>query len=192
VLERLPQSFYLQDTVTVARGLLGCVLAHDSADGPTSGRIVETEAYLTADEAAHSFRGPTPRNAVMFGPAGFAYVYFIYGVHYCVNAVTQPEGLGEAVLIRALEPLEGIPLMAARRGTSDLRKLCSGPGKLTQALGIGAAQNGLPLFSGPLSIFAPAATPDTEIIATTRVGITRAADLPLRFYLSDNQYISRR
>jgi DNA-3-methyladenine glycosylase len=189
----LPQAFYAQDTVTVARALLGCLLVHDSADGLTSGRIVETEAYLMGDEAAHSFRGPTARNAVMFGPAGYAYVYFIYGVHYCVNAVTQAEGVAEAVLIRALEPVDGLAIMAARRRTDTPRQLCSGPGKLSQALAIGAAQNGLPLFDGPLRIEA-AQTPvhADDIVTTTRIGITRAAELPLRFYLRDNSHISKR
>lgn len=191
-MEAVPRSFYLQDTVSVARALLGCVLVHDTPDGSTAGRIVETEAYLTDDEAAHSFRGPTARNAVMFEDAGYAYVYFIYGVHYCVNAVTQPAGTGEAVLIRALEPLDGLALMAERRGTTDTRRLCSGPGKLTQALGITSAQNGLPLFDGPLRICAGTPPAAQAVVATTRVGITRAADLPLRFYLSDNSFISKR
>lgn len=177
----------------MARGLLGCLLVHDSADGLTSGRIVETEAYLVGDEAAHSFRGPTARNAVMFGAPGYAYVYFIYGIHYCVNAVTQAEGVAEAVLIRALEPVDGLELMAARRGTSNPRQLCSGPGKLAQAMGIGAAQNGLALFAARLRIEAAAAPVNADdIVTTTRIGISRAADLPLRFYLRDNLYISKR
>lgn len=192
MLKALPQSFYLKDTVTVARQLLGCTLVHDSADGLTSGRIVETEAYLAADEASHSFRGQTARNSVMFGPPGHVYVYFIYGAHFCMNAVTQPEGVAEAVLVRALEPLDGLPLMEARRRTTNARHLCSGPGKLCQALGITGAQNGAPLFSGPLRIFAGEAVADGEIVATTRIGITKASDLPLRFYLSDNPYISKR
>lgn len=168
------------------------MLVHDTPEGRASGCIVETEAYLHDDAAAHSFHGPTARNAVMFGAAGHAYVYFIYGIHYCVNVVTQPPGTGEAVLIRALEPLEGLELMARRRGTPDLRKLCSGPGKLTQALGIGAAQNGLPLDRGPLRILAGDTLPESGTVTTTRVGITRAAHLPLRFYLSDNRFVSRR
>ena len=192
VLEALPQSFYLQDTVTVARQLLGCLLVHEHDGERTSGRIVETEAYLASDEASHSFRGPTARNGVMFGPPGVAYVYFIYGAHYCINAVTRPEGLAEAVLIRALEPVEGLALMMARRRSTALRNLCSGPGKLAQALAIGGAQNGATLFAGPLRICAGTPTEDAEIVATTRVGITRAADLPLRFYLRDNPFISKR
>ena len=192
MLEALPQSFYLQDTVTVARRLLGCTLIHDGESGRTTGRIVETEAYLAADEASHSFRGPTTRNGVMFGPPGYAYVYFIYGVHFCMNAVTQPQGMAEAVLIRALEPLDGLALMMERRRTTDPRNLCSGPGKLCQALGIGAAQNGAPLFDGGLWIRGGDRPDAADIVATTRVGITRAADLPLRFYLRDNPYISKR
>lgn len=190
--EALAASFYLQDTVTVARRLLGCTLVHESADGLTSGRIVETEAYLAADEASHSFRGQTARNGVMFGPPGYAYVYFIYGIHFCINAVTQPEGTAEAVLIRALEPLDGLPLMEARRRTPQVRNLCSGPGKLCEALGITGALDGTPLFRGPLRILAGEPVPESRIVATTRVGITRAAELPLRFYLSDNRYISKR
>jgi len=192
VLEALPQSFYLQDTVTVARQLLGCMLVYESERGRASGRIVETEAYLAADEASHSFRGPTARNGVMFGPTGYAYVYFIYGAHFCINAVTQPEGVAEAVLIRALEPVDGLALMMERRRTTVARNLCSGPGKLCQALGITGAQNGAALFDGRLRIRAGETPAAAEVVATTRVGITKAADLPLRFYLRDNPHISKR
>ncbi len=189
----LPQSFYNRDTVTVARDLLGCQLVHETPDGLASGRIVETEAYLTGDPAAHSFRGPTPRTQLMFGPPGYAYVYFIYGVHWCLNAVTRGAGVGEAVLIRALEPFEGLVLMRARRRTDKVTLLCSGPAKLAQALGIDAAQNGLPLFEGSLHIdsFDTPIDP-ADIVTTTRIGIVKAAEQPLRFYLRNNPHVSRK
>jgi DNA-3-methyladenine glycosylase len=197
---RLERAFYERSTVKVARDLLGKLLVHDSDDGRTVGRIVETEAYLgAADAASHSFSGRTQRNAVMFGPPGHAYVYFIYGVHYCFNVVTQREGIAEAVLVRALEPIEGLDLMRARRGAgrSD-RELCNGPGKLAQAMGIARGQNGIDLIRGAIGIYEPAtdvrmrARRSPAIVATTRVGITRAAELPLRFYWRDHPHVSKR
>jgi DNA-3-methyladenine glycosylase len=195
----LPPSFYERDTVTVAKDLLGCLLVRQDEAGTTMGWIVEVEAYLRDDPAAHSYRGETPRNRAMFGPAGHAYVYRIYGLHTCVNIVTGPEGTGEAVLVRALEPAVGIELMQARRGTDDPFALCSGPGKLTQALNITMDLDGTSLSDGPLQVWAPESLPDRrpegwpgEIVQTTRIGITKAADLPLRFYLNGNRYISRR
>jgi DNA-3-methyladenine glycosylase len=187
----LPQSFYERDTVAVARDLLGCLLINRDKDGAAAGRIVEVEAYLRDDPAAHSYRGMTERNRAMFGPAGHAYVYRIYGLHTCVNAVTGAEGRGEAVLIRALEPVAGIDLMQARRGRDDLISLANGPGKLTEALGITTDLDGTSLSCGPLRIYPPTARRE-EIVQTTRVGITKAADLPLRFCLKGNPYLSRR
>jgi len=194
----LSPAFYERDTVTVAKDLLGCLLVH-CEETTTAGRIVEVEAYLRDDPAAHSYRGETPRNRAMFGPAGHAYVYRIYGLHTCVNIVTGPEGTGEAVLVRALEPAVGIGLMQARRGTDDPFALASGPGKLTQALNITMDLDGTSLSDGPLQVWAPESLPDRrpegwpgEIVQTTRIGITKAADLPLRFYLNGNRYISRR
>lgn len=194
----LPSSFYERDTMTVAKDLLGCLLVHRE-ERATMGWIVEVEAYLRDDPAAHSYRGETPRNRAMFGPAGHAYVYRIYGLHTCFNVVTGPEGTGEAVLVRALEPADGIDLMQARRGTDDPLALASGPGKLTQALGITMDLDGTSLSRGPLEVWPPESLPDRraegadgEIVQTIRVGITKAADLPLRFYIKGSRYVSRR
>lgn len=198
--KRLPRAFFARDTVLVARELIGCVLAHETRDGITAGRIVETEAYLSSrDAASHSYRGQTPRNASMFGRAGHAYVYFVYGAHYCFNVVTAPKGVGEAALVRALEPLVGLDAMRARRGVSRERDLCSGPGKLAAALAIGREQDGVDLCRGPLGIFALRATDgasgvvaERDIVVGTRIGITRDADRPLRFHLRGNEHVSRR
>ena len=190
----LPRSFYEDDTVTVARKLLGTLLVHETPQGRAAGRIVETEAYLFGnDPACHARKGKTRRNAVMFGPPGHAYIYFIYGMYYCLNVVTAPEGVGEAVLIRALEPVDGIALMQKRRRSAELKNLCSGPGKLVLALGISAALNGCPLTRGPLRIYAdPAcAAASLEIEASPRIGITQGAELPLRFCLKGSPFSSR-
>jgi DNA-3-methyladenine glycosylase len=194
----LPQTFYEQDTITVAKKLLGCYLMHLEGEGTTLGRIVETEAYLVNDPAAHSFIGKTKRNSVLFGPVGHVYVYFIYGMHYCVNVVTGQEGAGEAVLIRALEPLRGIAVMQQRRKTEKLTLLCNGPARLTEALAITLPLNGISLFDGPLQIWSAdslSSSPmigDAEIVQTTRIGIVKATELPLRFYLKGNRYISQK
>ena len=194
----LPHTFYEQDTTTVAKKLLGCYLVHPEGEETTLGRIVETEAYLAHDPAAHSFMGKTKRNAVLFGPVGHAYVYFIYGMHYCVNVVTGREGAGEAVLIRALEPLRGIALMQQRRGTEKVTLLCNGPARLTEALGITVAFNGSSFLNGSLQMWSADSLPSSpmignaDIVQTTRIGITKAKELPLRFYLKGNRYISRR
>lgn len=194
----LPQTFYEQDTVGVAKGLLGCYLVHLEGEETTLGRIVETEAYLVHDPAAHSFTGKTKRNAVLFGPVGHAYVYFIYGMHYCFNVVTSKEGMGEAVLIRALEPLQGIPVMRKRRGTEKLTLLCNGPARLAEALAITLAYNGISLLDGPLqmwssdSLSSAAPIGYDDIVQTTRIGITKARERSLRFYLKGNGYISQR
>jgi len=195
----LSASFYARPTIEVARDLLGTVLIHRAPEGLAAGRIVETEAYLHDDPACHASRGPTPRNQAMFGPPGRSYIYLIYGMYHCFNVVTSPRGVGEAVLIRALEPLAGLPLMAARRKTDKPKALCSGPGKLVIALGLAKLPNGSDLRSGPVTILPPGsfpmaagASPLGNIKVTTRIGITQAAQLPLRFYLEGNPFISRK
>lgn len=188
----LPRDFYLQPTLEVARGLLGRLLIHETADGPTGGLIVETEAYLALDDpGCHAAIGRTPRNAVMFGSPGHVYVYRIHQV-VCMNLVTAPEGVPEAVLIRALEPTIGLDLMRLRRGVEKLKDFCSGPGKLCQALGVTLSDNGRDVTQPPLYV-AESAAPG-RIVQTTRIGLRedRGADLPMRFYVADSPYVSRR
>lgn len=179
-------------TEAVARRLLSCALVHETPEGRIAGRIVETEAYLAeGDPAAHSHGGRTARNASMFGSAGRAYVYRIYGIHHCFNVVTGREGAGEAVLIRALEPLEGLELMARHRGRSVLRELCSGPGKLVQALGITREHDGVELSHGALRV-EPLELPRPRIARGPRVGISKAKELHLRFWVQSSSFVSRR
>jgi DNA-3-methyladenine glycosylase len=181
-------SFYERPVLEVAPDLVGCVLHH----GATSGVIVETEAYHESEEACHAYIGLTKRTSTIFGPPGFAYVYRSYGIHALVNAVCEPEGVGAAVLIRALEPDGGVELMRARRGLQAERMLCSGPGKLTQALDIELHHNGVDLTSGPIVISGrPPEWRDVQIVADRRIGITRAAELPWRFSAADSRFLSR-
>lgn len=186
------------DTEEAARILLGQILVRTLPDGERlSGRIVETEVYHQSDPASHTYRGQTPRNAVMFGPAGRAYVYFTYGMHYCFNVTSGREGEGSAILIRALEPLEGANTMHQNRfrgGTSEtaVRHLCSGPAKLCQALAIDKNLNGHDLAQASLRLLEGGPVPDEKIVATTRVGIKESAEAPLRFYIKDNQFISKK
>lgn len=189
----LPRSFYDRDTEVVARELLGAVLWCASPDGVAAGRIVETEAYVGEhDGACHAAAGLTQRTRWLYGPPGIAYVYFIYGVHWCVNAVTRREGLPSAVLVRALEPVDGMALMRARRGDRvSERDLTNGPGKLCAALAITGAANGARLDRPPLSIRRGVDVPDSDVGNSPRIGITRAADWPLRWYIKDNPYVSR-
>ena len=189
----LPRSFYLASPEVVARELLGKLITRHLNGERLTGRIVEVEAYLGfADPAAHTFIGKTPRNAVLLGPPGFSYVYFIYGMHYCLNLSCQPEGEPGGVLIRALIPVEGLDTMARLRGLSkpvNPRLLTSGPGRLCQALGITrATHNGLDvtLAESPLQILDDGYRP-ISILATPRVGITKAIDKPLRFVMSENK-----
>jgi DNA-3-methyladenine glycosylase len=190
----LPHAFYDRASVEVARDLLGKTLWRRTEAGLTAGIIVETEAYDGAnDPASHAWRGRTQRNAVMFGPPGRAYVYFTYGMHYCLNAVTGPVGQASAVLLRAIQPVVGIELMRERRGTTiPDRDLARGPGRLCQALGITTADDGTDLTGDALWISETVDAPDLLIATTPRIGITRAAELPWRFVVCDNQYISGR
>jgi len=191
-MQRLAKCFYEKPTIEVARSLLGKILVHAGEPGLAAGRIVETEAYLFHnDPACHAARGKTGRNASMFGPPGKAYVYLVYGLHCCFNVVTGKAGEGEAVLVRALEPLSGLDLMVSRRGTFQKRLLASGPGRLCQALAIGLAQNGADLSAGSLYL-AEDGYPEAQTVTTGRVGIAVAAELPLRFYLAGNCFVSRK
>ena len=193
----LPRRLYLQPTLRVARALLGKTLVHDGPEGRTAGRIVEVEAYRgPADRAAHSSGGRrTPRNEVMYGPPGHAYVYFIYGMYFCMNAICQPAGVPEAVLLRALEPLEGIALMRRRRGLPDAPewRLCCGPGALCRALSITRAENGADLVRGPLRIVDAPPVPAARLARTARIGIAYAgadAARPWRFLVRGSPAVS--
>jgi DNA-3-methyladenine glycosylase len=184
----LPDTFYDRSVHAVARDLIGCTVAH----GETAGVIVETESYHADDEACHAFGGLTARNSVLFGPPAHAYVYFSYGVHSLLNFVAEPEGEAAAVLIRALEPVAGVEIMRARRGAERVEELCSGPGKLTQALGIGLELNGVPLASGPVRVLArEGAWSDPPVVTARRVGITKATELPWRFCAAGSRFVSR-
>ncbi|WP_138992318.1 DNA-3-methyladenine glycosylase [Larkinella sp. C7] len=195
-MNKLPPDFYENhDTITLSRRLLGCELVHESPEGITAGIIVETEAYLTGDPACHAYRRKTARNAAMFGPAGTLYVYLIYGFYHCLNVVTGPEDVGEAVLIRALEPTEGIDLMGQRRNLdpatkAGLRGLTSGPGKLVIAMGISRDHNFLSLSESRIYI-RPSQLNNFELVTTTRIGITQGAELPYRFYVKGNRFVSK-
>lgn len=189
----LPRVFFARETELVARDLLGCVLECRTPEGVASGRIVETEAYLGEhDLACHAAAGLTRRTAPLYGPPGTAYVYFIYGVHWCFNAVTREEGKPSAVLVRALEPLEGLDLMTARRPAARRAiDLANGPGKLCAALGIDARHNELRLDRAPIRILAGDSIPRDRVVLTPRVGITESADWPLRWYVADSPSVSR-
>jgi DNA-3-methyladenine glycosylase len=187
-LQPLPPDFYDRPVVEVARDLIGCTVQF----GAGAGVIVETEAYHESEPACHAFVGLTPRTRVLFGAPGQAYVYRSYGVHALLNAVCEPEGVGAAALIRALEPLCGIEQMRLRRGTEHEQNLCSGPGKLTQALGIELGENDTSLNSGPVTIGAPEGDwREHPVVVGTRIGINRAIDLPWRFCAADNRHVSR-
>lgn len=193
----LPKHFFQCDTLVLAKKLLGVCLVRRHNGSSVVGRIVETEAYLHDDRASHSFRGPTGRNRAMFGPPGRTYIYFTYGMHHCFNVVSGEKGKGEAVLIRALEPLEGLEIMCDRRGQDSRKKnfsdteLCNGPAKLVIAMGISPRHNGASLLRGTLKL-TQSALPLTESIAqTTRVGISKGKNLPYRFFLKGNVFVSR-
>ena len=182
---RLRRSFFDRSVHEVAPDLIGATLLVDGVGGV----IVEVEAYHHTDPAAHSYRGQTERNGIMFGPPGFAYVYRSYGIHWCMNFVCEAEGSASAVLIRALEPTAGIAAMRRRRAVPDLRALCSGPGKLCEALGVTIKHNGLALDRPPIELRARAAVP--EIVAGPRIGITKAVDAPWRYGLKGSKFLSK-
>jgi DNA-3-methyladenine glycosylase len=182
---RIRRPFFARSVHEIAPELIGAMLLVDGAGG----RIVELEAYHHTDAAAHSYRGPTERNAVMFGPPGYAYVYRSYGIHWCLNFVCEPAGSASAVLIRAIEPLEGLAKMRRRRGLSDERLLCSGPGRLAQAMAVTHAHNGLALDRLPFELYAREQTP--EVVAGVRIGITKAAELPWRYGLKGSPFLSK-
>jgi DNA-3-methyladenine glycosylase len=210
-MNKLPADFYQNhDTLTLAQLLLGCELVHESSEGTTAGIIVETESYITGDPACHAYRRKTTRNAAMFGPAGTLYVYQIYNHYHCINVVTGPEGIGEAVLIRALQPTEGVDLMGLRRNEAfkigferyrnntidpetpaGFRNLCNGPGKLVISMGINRHDHNFSsLTTGPISI-RPTVLHDFEMVTTTRIGLTHGADLPYRYYVKGNRFVSK-
>jgi DNA-3-methyladenine glycosylase len=199
--EALPGEFYDRPVVEVAEELIGCtVWFAGTGRAPIGGVIVETEAYHESEPACHAFAGLTPRTETLFGAPGHTYVYRSYGIHAMLNAVCEPEGVGAAVLIRALEPLQGVEEMRARREANGARainrrsvsdtELCSGPGKLTQALGIRLSENGGDLRTGPIKICAPAGGWEEPIVVSTRVGITKAVELPWRFCVAGNRHVS--
>ena len=199
----LPREFYLQPTVEAARALLGRMLVRRFDDGTLAmGRIVETEAYLSGDPACHAFRGETKRNRTMFGPPGFAYIHLNYGLHYCLNAVTSPAGIAEAVLIRAVEPEGGVARLYENYfgiGAGDAdgiidKRLGAGPGRLTKAFAIGPGFDGADLADPQGALFLADGNPlaDADVVTATRIGITKGADLPWRFYVAGSRFISRR
>lgn len=179
--------FYRRDAVAVARGLIGALIVRELDGERLVGRVVEAEAYGRDDPASHAFRGPTERNRAMFGEPGHAYVYLSHGVHHCLNAVALP---GTAVLIRALEPLAGLEAMADRRGVDDMRLLCAGPGRLCRALGIDRGLDGHDLTAGD-GLWIAGGEPPAGIVATPRIGVTRAAERPWRFVERASRFASR-
>jgi DNA-3-methyladenine glycosylase len=185
---RLGEDFYARSVHEVARELIGCLVRH----GGTAGRIVETESYHMEEPACHAFAGVTERTRTLYGEPGRAYVYFSYGVHSLLNAVAEEEGVGAAVLIRALEPVDGVELIRQRRGLERAEDLCSGPGKLTQALGIGLSLNGTSLVDGPIELLTREPGSRTpRVVAGERIGITKAVELPWRFCDADSPHVSR-
>jgi DNA-3-methyladenine glycosylase len=182
----------LPDCLTAAKRLLGCTLHHDTPDGTVSGIIVETEAYHQTDPASHTFRGRTARNAPMFEAAGTIYIYKIYGMHHCLNVVAGREGIGEGVLIRALEPVDGLDIMRRNRGIERDEDLTNGPGKLVQALGIDPGLSGRRYGEGPLSLTAGLPLHEDDIVVSRRIGISRGIEELARFYIRGNRFVSRK
>ena len=185
--------FLTQDADTVARLLLGCFLVRDFTDGGRAVvKIVETEAYDQLDAASHSFAGPSPRNRVMFGPSGHLYVYLSYGIHHCANIVCGPAGFGAGVLLRAVEPIEGLDLIRQRRAGVKDKDLTRGPGRLTRALGIDFGLLDHDLTTSPLRLVVGESPADKYITATTRIGISKEKDRPRRFYVASSKFVSKR
>lgn len=191
--QTLPREFYGQPTTVVARNVLGCTLVSTVGQTPTAGRIVEVEAYLgSGDPAAHSYNGPTPRTRIQWGPPGHAYVYLIYGMYHCINFITEPEGTPGCVLIRGLEPLVGYKCMSDRRNRpKQKRDTANGPGKLAQALGIDRTQNGSDLTEEPLFVLKGLPISATHVRVSPRIGLVHAVDVPLRFFIHNNEHVSR-
>lgn len=198
-LDKLDRDFYIRDVLTVAKELLGKILVKNDGYRIYAGRIVEVEAYNGAvDEAAHTFIGRTPRNEIMFGIGGYLYVYFTYGMYFCCNVVTGKEGHGEAVLLRGLQPQEGLEYMGVNRfgknmlTDKELKNLTNGPGKLCKALDIDRKNNGTDLLGNNIFLIDQKKVPESEIAVTKRIGISRSVDLPWRFFIKDNPYVSRK
>lgn len=190
--QQLSRSFFARGTEEVARDLLGTVLVHDSPDGVLAGRIVEVEAYLgQGDAAAHSTAGRTERTKVIFGPPGHVYVYRIYGIHHCLNVVAEPDGTPGCVLVRAVQPLCGVSTMRRNRGSEQMTNLTNGPGKLTLAMGIGMDLYGADLTASRLTVRIPGTPARIKIETSTRIGINKATQLPLRYSIAGNQFLSR-
>ena len=191
LLTPLPRPSLPEDPIVLARFLLGKLVVRQLPSGPAGGTIVETEAYLADDAASHSFRGPTARNRTMFGPPGHAYVYLCYGISWMLNVSAGPDGIGAGVLIRAIEPGFGLEAMIAARNTTRLRDLARGPGRLAQALRIDRSLDGADLCApGPIMLSDPG-TPSPRIVVSRRIGIARAAELPLRFAVAGSAFVSR-
>jgi DNA-3-methyladenine glycosylase len=187
---RLAPEYFPIETQALAKALLGCILVRDSSDGVTAGRIVETEAYLPGDPACHAYSGKSLRNATLFGPPHRAYVYQIYGTSFCFNLSSESDGNGAGVLVRALEPVEGLALMAKRRATRAVKDLCRGPGRLCCALAIDRSLDGVDLFSNPNLWLAGANGTRVRVRRSTRIGVTKAAQRRLRFYAAGSPFLS--
>lgn len=190
ILSRLTPEALPIETKALAEALLGCILVRESGEGLTAGRIVETEAYLPGDPACHAFSGKSRRNATLFGPPHRAYVYQIYGMSFCFNLSSEPDGKGAGVLVRALEPIDGLAIMQARREIERVRDLCRGPGRLCRALAIDRSLDGLDIFSHPQLWLAGTTAPRARVGRSRRIGVTRAADRRLRFYEAGSPYVS--
>jgi DNA-3-methyladenine glycosylase len=189
-LTRLAPEHLPTETQALARALLGCILVRESDEGTAAGRIIETEAYLPGDPACHAYRGKSQRNATLFGPPHRAYVYQIYGTSYCFNLSSERDGTGAGVLVRALEPIEGIELMQKRRGTKLTRDLCRGPGRLCRALAVDRSFDGVDLFTHPRLWLAASGEHPIRVRRSPRIGVSRAADRRLRFYAAGSPYVS--